>query len=271
MRKPTPYVSLHDVVAFDFVDGDVPFDDLVDGEGLCCPDDPFEEVMRCLSAVDDPFLAAFKLDCSPPTPAADADVDSRSEEHMHADVGGGLDLQRAVGGGDEKAGTPSTIDDVPWLQASAVARKPRRAPAAVRKRVWSLVSPQLATAAAAAVDNSRDEVSSGGGGGGEGGEHCSRPAKRRRKCGEEKRCGHCQTTETPQWRVGPDGPSTLCNACGIRYRMDHLLPEYRPSTSPGFGSDGYSNRHRKVVKLREKKRKKAMLAATATALTSGPV
>ncbi|EEE58271.1 hypothetical protein OsJ_09286 [Oryza sativa Japonica Group] len=189
MRKPTPYVSLHDVVAFDFVDGDVPFDDLVDGEGLCCPDDPFEEVMRCLSAVDDPFLAAFKLDCSPPTPAADADVDSRSEEHMHADVGGGLDLQRA----------------------------------------------------------------------------------RRRKCGEEKRCGHCQTTETPQWRVGPDGPSTLCNACGIRYRIDHLLPEYRPSTSPGFGSDGYSNRHRKVVKLREKKRKKAMLAATATALTSGPV
>uniref|UniRef100_A0A0E0CUP3 GATA-type domain-containing protein n=1 Tax=Oryza meridionalis TaxID=40149 RepID=A0A0E0CUP3_9ORYZ len=252
MRKPTPYVSLHDVVAFD---------DLVDGEGLCCPDDPLDEVMRCLSAVDDPFLAAFKLDCSPPTPAAAGDVDSKSEEHMHADVGGG----------DEKAGTPSTVvDDVPWLRASAVARKPRRPPAALRKRVWSLGSPQLAAATAAVDNNSRDEVSSGGGGGG-GGEHYSRPTKRRRKCGEEKRCGHCQTTETPQWRVGPDGPSTLCNACGIRYRMDHLLPEYRPSTSPGFGSDGFSNRHRKVVKLREKKRKKAMLADTATAPTPGPV
>nr|XP_020196427.1 GATA transcription factor 2-like [Aegilops tauschii subsp. strangulata] len=32
-------------------------------------------------------------------------------------------------------------------------------------------------------------------------------------------CGQCHRMETPQWRTGPDGPGTLCNACGIRYRM----------------------------------------------------
>jgi hypothetical protein len=30
-------------------------------------------------------------------------------------------------------------------------------------------------------------------------------------------CFLCETTDTPQWRRGPDGRVTLCNACGIRY------------------------------------------------------
>lgn len=30
-------------------------------------------------------------------------------------------------------------------------------------------------------------------------------------------CEICKTKETPEWRRGPNGPSTLCNACGIRY------------------------------------------------------
>ncbi|XP_059644704.1 GATA transcription factor 16-like [Cornus florida] len=34
----------------------------------------------------------------------------------------------------------------------------------------------------------------------------------------KKCCGDCKTTNTPLWRVGPDGPKSLCNACGIRYR-----------------------------------------------------
>eukprot|EP00210_Caulerpa_lentillifera_P008204 g7833.t1 len=29
-------------------------------------------------------------------------------------------------------------------------------------------------------------------------------------------CAQCGTTQTPQWRNGPKGPRTLCNACGIR-------------------------------------------------------
>ncbi|ELR12990.1 GATA zinc finger domain containing protein [Acanthamoeba castellanii str. Neff] len=30
-------------------------------------------------------------------------------------------------------------------------------------------------------------------------------------------CGRCGTAYTSQWRSGPHGPSTLCNACGIRH------------------------------------------------------
>eukprot|EP00884_Botryococcus_braunii_P014679 jgi/Botrbrau1/23211/Bobra.0041s0055.1 len=32
----------------------------------------------------------------------------------------------------------------------------------------------------------------------------------------EKACTTCGTTKTPQWREGPLGPKTLCNACGVK-------------------------------------------------------
>ncbi|KAI1335939.1 hypothetical protein F5Y15DRAFT_396275 [Xylariaceae sp. FL0016] len=32
------------------------------------------------------------------------------------------------------------------------------------------------------------------------------------------RCTLCDTTDTPQWRPGPSGPSSLCNVCGLVYR-----------------------------------------------------
>jgi hypothetical protein len=35
---------------------------------------------------------------------------------------------------------------------------------------------------------------------------------------EWKRCEHCGTDSTPEWRTGPLGKGTLCNACGLRYR-----------------------------------------------------
>ncbi|XP_010924715.1 uncharacterized protein [Elaeis guineensis] len=31
-------------------------------------------------------------------------------------------------------------------------------------------------------------------------------------------CAECRTSQTPLWRSGPNGPRSLCNACGIRYR-----------------------------------------------------
>lgn len=31
-------------------------------------------------------------------------------------------------------------------------------------------------------------------------------------------CADCNTTSTPLWRGGPNGPKSLCNACGIRRR-----------------------------------------------------
>ncbi|GFZ13774.1 GATA transcription factor 15 [Actinidia rufa] len=33
----------------------------------------------------------------------------------------------------------------------------------------------------------------------------------------KKSCNNCHTTTTPLWRVGPSGPKSLCNACGIKY------------------------------------------------------
>ncbi|KAI5675607.1 hypothetical protein M9H77_06557 [Catharanthus roseus] len=35
-----------------------------------------------------------------------------------------------------------------------------------------------------------------------------------------KICNNCGTDETPLWRKGPNGPKTLCNACGLRYTRD---------------------------------------------------
>jgi ribosomal protein L37E len=35
---------------------------------------------------------------------------------------------------------------------------------------------------------------------------------------EERICAHCGTSKTPLWRNGPQGPKSLCNACGIRHK-----------------------------------------------------
>ncbi|GAV66413.1 GATA domain-containing protein [Cephalotus follicularis] len=67
-----------------------------------------------------------------------------------------------------------------------------------------------------------------------------------------RKCTHCDVTETPQWREGPMGPKTLCNACGVRYRSGRLLPEYRPAASPTFVPSMHSNSHRKVIEMRKK-------------------
>ncbi|XP_030506133.2 GATA transcription factor 11 [Cannabis sativa] len=67
-----------------------------------------------------------------------------------------------------------------------------------------------------------------------------------------KRCTHCQVTSTPQWREGPSGPKTLCNACGVRYRSGRLFPEYRPAASPTFIPSVHSNSHKKVIEMRNK-------------------
>ncbi|KAI5673211.1 hypothetical protein M9H77_13575 [Catharanthus roseus] len=68
-----------------------------------------------------------------------------------------------------------------------------------------------------------------------------------------RRCSHCQVQKTPQWRTGPMGPKTLCNACGVRYKSGRLFPEYRPACSPTFSQEIHSNSHRKVLEMRRKK------------------
>ncbi|KAK4340784.1 hypothetical protein RND71_039285 [Anisodus tanguticus] len=70
---------------------------------------------------------------------------------------------------------------------------------------------------------------------------------------EGRKCLHCATDKTPQWRTGPIGPKTLCNACGVRYKSGRLVPEYRPAASPTFVLTKHSNSHRRVLEIRRQK------------------
>ncbi|CAL5069132.1 unnamed protein product [Urochloa decumbens] len=83
----------------------------------------------------------------------------------------------------------------------------------------------------------------------------------------DRRCSHCGVNKTPQWRAGPAGAKTLCNACGVRYKSGRLLPEYRPACSPTFVSTIHSNSHRKVLEMRRKK-EGGMVATAAPAVAS---
>lgn len=38
----------------------------------------------------------------------------------------------------------------------------------------------------------------------------------RQRAAPPGRCHSCNRAETPEWRRGPDGARTLCNACGLR-------------------------------------------------------
>eukprot|EP01134_Creolimax_fragrantissima_P003901 CFRG3901T1 len=50
------------------------------------------------------------------------------------------------------------------------------------------------------------------------GPHSSKPEMFTSSVGsDECRCVECGTPNTPQWRKGPMGPRTLCNACGLKH------------------------------------------------------
>lgn len=44
-------------------------------------------------------------------------------------------------------------------------------------------------------------------------------SKRKRPAEGDLYCHNCKTKDTPEWRRGPMGAKTLCNACGIRWRL----------------------------------------------------
>ncbi|KAG8850809.1 hypothetical protein FRB91_008768 [Serendipita sp. 411] len=45
----------------------------------------------------------------------------------------------------------------------------------------------------------------------------SKYQKRNKKTQPPKLCSSCKIKETPEWRKGPEGPRTLCNACGLHW------------------------------------------------------
>ncbi|KAJ5769905.1 uncharacterized protein N7511_001956 [Penicillium nucicola] len=40
---------------------------------------------------------------------------------------------------------------------------------------------------------------------------------RRKRLKSQHVCGDCGTADSPEWRKGPNGPKTLCNACGCKF------------------------------------------------------
>ncbi|CAN6293337.1 unnamed protein product [Urochloa humidicola] len=80
-----------------------------------------------------------------------------------------------------------------------------------------------------------------------------------------RRCRHCGTKKSAQWRTGPEGGGTLCNACGLRFRSGRLVPEYRPARSPNFSKELHSNYHRRIVQMRRQREVAAMPLASPVA------
>ncbi|CAL5205234.1 unnamed protein product [Lathyrus oleraceus] len=125
------------------------------------------------------------------------------------------------------------------VPAKARSKRPRGPPCNWTSRLLVLSSPTIATT------SSRSDIISP--------PKKPSPRKRDHGDGEGRKCLHCATDKTPQWRTGPLGPKTLCNACGVRYKSGRLVPEYRPAASPTFVLTKHSNSHRKVQELRRQK------------------
>lgn len=66
----------------------------------------------------------------------------------------------------------------------------------------------------------------------------SKKEKKKLKVADEYVCADCGTLDSPEWRKGPKGPKTLCNACGLRWAKkekkrsgDDGKPENSPISS----------------------------------------
>ncbi|KAL6904567.1 blue light regulator 2 [Trichoderma evansii] len=66
--------------------------------------------------------------------------------------------------------------------------------------------------------------------------------KKKLKLAEEYVCTDCGTLDSPEWRKGPNGPKTLCNACGLRWAKKEKkrnnsigTPLAKPSATPAAG------------------------------------
>ncbi|KLU84029.1 white collar 2 [Magnaporthiopsis poae ATCC 64411] len=56
--------------------------------------------------------------------------------------------------------------------------------------------------------------------------------KKKLKVVEEYVCTDCGTLDSPEWRKGPSGPKTLCNACGLRWAKKEKKKNARNGTVP---------------------------------------
>lgn len=63
-----------------------------------------------------------------------------------------------------------------------------------------------------AIPLDKDGIRAAGAAGSNGGDK-----KKKLKMADEYVCTDCGTLDSPEWRKGPSGPKTLCNACGLRW------------------------------------------------------
>ncbi|CEP09229.1 hypothetical protein [Parasitella parasitica] len=57
-----------------------------------------------------------------------------------------------------------------------------------------------------------------------------------------KTCTRCHTSNSPEWRRGPDGHKTLCNACGLRYsRLRSKQWRSTAANPPSSSSSSFTN------------------------------
>jgi hypothetical protein len=71
---------------------------------------------------------------------------------------------------------------------------------------------------------------------------------KKRKDEADQSCLSCSATETPEWRKGPTGPRTLCNACGLLFakqsrkrEVDAQARGERPGGSRPLAPEAMSN------------------------------
>ncbi|KAF6818725.1 GATA zinc finger [Colletotrichum sojae] len=57
--------------------------------------------------------------------------------------------------------------------------------------------------------------------------------KKKLKTSEEYVCTDCGTLDSPEWRKGPSGPKTLCNACGLRWAKKEKKNRHSNNNQPG--------------------------------------
>ncbi|KAB8556624.1 hypothetical protein FH972_025660 [Carpinus fangiana] len=60
--------------------------------------------------------------------------------------------------------------------------------------------------------------------------------KKKIKVADEYVCTDCGTLDSPEWRKGPNGPKTLCNACGLRWAKKEKKKS-GPSNSNSGGNE----------------------------------
>lgn len=62
--------------------------------------------------------------------------------------------------------------------------------------------------------------------------------KKKLKVADEYVCADCGTLDSPEWRKGPKGPKTLCNACGLRWAKKE---KKRSSGDQGGNTPGHAS------------------------------